>query len=165
MRSAVGFSLTKWYIDCVSADGRVAIGYWASLAWGPLALTWHSVVLHAPGSGPDHRSSLIAVAAPDVRGRTLTWRAPALQCTVRADSRQRPFEERLLDDEAGVVHWRVEAPAANVRVELGGASPISGPGYAERIVLTAPPWRLPIRELRWGRWIDAAGNRSVVWID
>jgi hypothetical protein len=26
------------------------------------------------------------------------------------------------------------------------------------------PWRLPIDELVWGRWISDAGRRSVVWI-
>jgi len=42
---------------------------------------------------------------------------------------------------------------------------VRGPGYVERLVLTVPAWRLPIRELRWGRWHDAAARRSLVWID
>ena len=75
---------------------------------------------------------------------------------------QPPMSERLL---AGVVEWRVEAPAAVVSASLRGFAPLRGTGYAERIVITIPPWRLPIRELRWGRWIDEDASRSVVWID
>jgi hypothetical protein len=40
-----------------------------------------------------------------------------------------------------------------------------GLGYAERLTLSLAPWRLPIDELRWGRWIAGDGLRSVVWID
>jgi len=29
----VGFSLTKWYLDLVTDDGRVAIAYWAEVRW------------------------------------------------------------------------------------------------------------------------------------
>jgi hypothetical protein len=41
----------------------------------------------------------------------------------------------------------------------------SGLGYAERLTLGHAPWRLPIDELRWGRWIASEGSRSAVWID
>jgi hypothetical protein len=81
------------------------------------------------------------------------------------EPRQPPIEERLLEGDSGVVEWRVEAPAAEVSVSLRGFAPLRGTGYAERILITIPPWRLPIRELRWGRWIGEAASRSVVWID
>lgn len=81
------------------------------------------------------------------------------------EARQPAFEERLLGNEAGAVEWRVEAPAAAVSASVRGFAPLHGIGYAERIRITIPPWRLPIRELRWGRWIAADGTRSVVWID
>jgi len=164
-RGGAPFTLTKWYFDCVAPDGRVVIGYWASLAWRSLAFTWQNVVLYESGQLPTRRSSLVSATPPDVRGDAITWRAPALGCVIDVKSRQPPIKERLLDDNTGVVEWRAEAPAAVVSVELRGFAPVQGPGYAERILLTVPPWRLPIRELRWGRWLDAAASRSVVWID
>ena len=164
-RDGAPFTLTKWYFDCVAPDGRAVIGYWASLAWRSLAFTWQNVVLYESGQPPVRRSSLVPAPPPEVGSDTITWRAPALACVMRVESRQRPIEERLLDGDAGVVEWRAEAPAAIVSVELRGFAPVQGPGYAERIFMTAPPWRLPIRELRWGRWLDAAASRSVVWID
>lgn len=159
------FALTKWYFDCVAAGGRVVIGYWASLAWRRLKLTWQNVVLYEPGRPPVRRSSLASAPPPDVGAGTIRWRAPALGCDIDVESRRPPFAERLLADGAGVVDWQVEAPAAHVAVSLRGFAPVQGPGYVERILLTVPPWRLPIRELRWGRWLDAAASRSVVWID
>ena len=159
------FTLTKWYFDCVAPDGRVVIGYWASLAWRSLAFTWQNVVLYESGQSPTRRSSLVPAPPPNVDADTTTWRAPALGCVIDVRSRQRPIEERLLDDGTGIVEWRAEAPAAQVSVELRGFPPVQGPGYAERILMTVLPWRLPIRELRWGHWLDAASSRSVVWID
>lgn len=159
------FSLTKWYVDCVAPDGRVVIGYWASLAWRHLAFTWQRVVLYEPGKPPNRRSSLASSLPPDVGRDAIRWRAPAIGCSVDVTSRHEPIEQRLLDDKAGLVDWRVEAPAALVSVALDGCAPVHGTGYVERLFITVPPWRLPIRELRWGRWIDDAANRSVVWID
>ena len=164
-RGGAPFTLTKWYFDCVAPDGRVVIGYWASLAWRSLAFTWQNVVLYESDQPPTRRSSLVPAPPPNVGGDTIAWRAPALGCVIELESRQRPIDERLLDDSNGIVEWRAEAPAAVASVELRGFAPLRGPGYAERILITVPPWRLPIRELRWGRWIDAASNRSVVWID
>jgi len=164
-RGGAPFTLTKWYFDCVAPDGRVVIGYWASLAWRSLQFTWQNVVLYELNRPPTRRSSLVSAAPPDVAGDAITWRAPALGCVIDVKSRQRPIEERLLDDSTGVVEWRAEAPAAVVSVELRGFAPVQGSGYAERILITVPPWRLPIRELRWGRWIDESSSRCVVWID
>ena len=165
MRRRASFTLTKWYFDCVAADGRAVIGYWASLAWRSAALTWQNVTLYEASRPPVSRSSLVSTPPPEVASETITWCAPALPCVVNIESRQRPIEERLLDSEAGIVEWRAEAPAAVVTFKLDGCAPVQGPGYAERIFISIPPWRLPIRELRWGRWIDSAANRSVVWID
>lgn len=165
LRRRAPFTLTKWYVDCVAADGRAVIGYWASLAWRGVALTWQNVTLYEANRPPVSRSSLVTASPPEVAGETITWCAPALACVAGIESRQRPIEARLLDSDAGIVEWRAEAPVAAVTFKLGGCAPVQGPGYAERIFISIPPWRLPIRELRWGRWVDSAASRSVVWID
>jgi hypothetical protein len=168
MVSSLGtFSLTKWYLDCVDARGRVAIGYWASLAWRGLGLTWHSLLLHQPESAapPVQRSSLARAAAPRRDGGSIAWAAPALGCSIRVAPRQPPMSLRLLDTGQGAVDWHCEAPAAEVWIQVEGQEPIRGRGYVERIVLTLPPWRLPIDQLRWGRWVAADAAHSLVWID
>jgi len=162
---AAPFRFTKWYFDCVAEDGHAAIGYWASLAWRGLDLHWQNVTLYAPGRTPVGRSSLAASPPPHAALGTITCGMRSLDCVVNIESRQRPIEECLFESDEGRVEWRVDAPAAAVSFELPGFAAVRGAGYAERIFMTIPPWRLPIRELRWGRWIDPAARRSVVWID
>lgn len=149
----------------MDADARVAIGYWASLAWRGVALTWQNVTLFEPGKAPVGRSSFASASPPGAGDGAISWRAEALGCGMDFEPRLPPIEERLLEEDQGIVEWRVEAPAAEVSVSMRGFAPLRGTGYAERILITIPPWRLPIRELRWGRWMDEAASRSVVWID
>jgi hypothetical protein len=164
-RGAAPFTLSKWYLDCVAPDGRVVIGYWASLGWRDFTLTWQQVTLYEPGQPARRQSSLSSSPPPGADGDTISWHAEALDCCIVARTRQQAIRQRLLDDSTGIVEWRADAPAADVSVTLVGRAPVHGAGYAERLLITVPPWRLPIRELRWGRWIDDTANRSVVWID
>lgn len=164
-RARTTFALTKWYFDCVSVDGRVAIAYWASLAWRGLALKWQNVTLYEPGRPPVTRSSLAAGPPPDATGGGIHWAMPALESSLRIEPRQPPIEARLLEGDAGAVEWRAEAPGAAMSFEFAENAPVVGMGYAERIHITLPVWRLPIRELRWGRWLDRQAHRSLVWID
>lgn len=160
------FSLTKWYFDCVAADGRAVIAYWTSLEWRGVEVTWQNLTLYAVGEAPLGRSSLAPAPAPEVSDEGIVCHLPALGCVVTAASRQPPFEERLFaTEQGGVVDWRVEAPVAAARFDLEGLDPVQGAGYVERVYITVPPWRLPIRELRWGRWLDSEASRSVVWIE
>jgi hypothetical protein len=159
------FALTKWYIDCVAADGRVAIGYWASLSWRRLSLTWQSLTLFETGKPPIEQSA-IARSGPPVndQGR-ISWLSSHVNAVVIAEARQPAFAVRLFEDHSGCVDWHCEAPVAHVRIEAAGHRPLNGYSYVEHLKLTIPPWRLPIDELRWGRWIDAHATRSLVWID
>jgi hypothetical protein len=159
------FTLTKWYLDCVDADGRAAIAYWTALGWRGLSISWHSVALYDPGAAPYERSSPARVPAPDRVGRGILWRTDPLACTLSCEPQIEPFSAHLPDDGRGVVEWRCEASAARTRVEISDHPGVEGCGYAERLLLTVAPWRLPIDEMRWGRWISADACRSIVWID
>jgi hypothetical protein len=52
-------------------------------------------------------------------------------------------------------------PRARATLALGERR-LTGWGYVEHLDLTLRPWRLPIDELRWGRFASAAGG--IVWI-
>jgi hypothetical protein len=67
-----------------------------------------------------------------------------------------------MDNELGRVHWQGLAPRAQVALALDGR-PLRGLGYAERLTLTVPPWRLPLRHLRWGRFVGP--HASLIWMD
>jgi hypothetical protein len=161
------FSLTKWYFDCTSSDGRTAVGYCASLDWRRLSLTWQALSLWDRGELSMERSIIAAGSMPWCGGDRIGWSATRLGCDLAARRLVEPADILLFEHAGGCgcVKWRCEAPSAEMTLEMAGRPRMRGAGYVERIQLTLPPWRLPIRELRWGRWIDDDANHSVVWID
>ncbi len=74
-----------------------------------------------------------------------------------------PVSRRLFERASGHVDWDCRAPLAEASVRSSGGATIAGLGYAERLTMTLPPWRLPLDELRWGRFV--APRQSVVWIE
>jgi|SRR5687767_10807319 len=160
-----GFKLSKWYLDCVAPDGRAVICYWASLEWGALSVNWQNASIYEPGKPEVSRSSLRQCPPPVVGGKGITWRVPELELHYQAASETQGFAARLLDTDAGTIDWRVESPASCVTVTLGPNESIRGSGYAERMSMTVLPWRVPIDELRWGRWVSDDGRDSIVWIN
>jgi len=133
------FELTKWYADAVSATGEFWIGYRARLRYGGLSLHYSSIL---DGKGQRHSLRRGGLAAPGARWQS-AWP---------------PVRAVLYRSPDGVIDWRCLVPGGPASV-----AGVDGFGYAERLRLTIPPWRLPIRTLRWGRFISA--QRSLVWID
>lgn len=94
---------------------------------------------------------------PAIAGDRLLWPAPGAAVEM---TRQAPaYRAALLDDR---VLWSCEIPKGAARFSAGGRT-FEGSGYAEVLTMTVAPWKLPIRELHWGRFIGA--RESVVWID
>ena len=130
------FDLRKWYLDCVDADGNAAIAYSARLRWRRLSLHYRTIAVN----GVEHRCS------------ALSWRQ-----SVSMEASVPPIRRRLYDGADGFVDWSCEMPRAKARI-----GEVRGDGYAELLHMTVPPWKLPIDELRWGRFIG--GESSMVWI-
>jgi hypothetical protein len=91
------------------------------------------------------------------------WAVPRLGLAGTWEPQAPVVERRLLESPEGIVDWSCVAPAARVRLDLGTGRTLEGWGYAEVLTTTVRPWRLPIDELRWGRF--AAKGASLVWID
>lgn len=159
----MGFSLTKWYLDLVTDDGRVAIAYWAEVRWKRLRQPLCGLLLHPGGTAIARwRFSGRSVAEPVLDAQGLRWNAEPLALTVEAARREPAFRHRLLDSARGVIDWYCEVPRADVRLRAGDTA-LEGTGYVERLELTVLPWRIPADEIRWGRFLGP--GTSVVWID
>ena len=66
-------------------------------------------------------------------------------------------------DAGGAVVWEARYPLARVQLDrFKTGRRLVGLGYPERLDLTVPPWRLPIEDLLWGRFI--AQDIGLVWI-
>lgn len=157
---ASAFSLVKWYLDCVTAAGDVAILYCAELHWRGTKLAYNSILSVQDGAIASHASlggyqlssadDRILVEFPRL-GVSGTWSADA-----------QPFRRTVYESPAGSVEWNCLQPRSRVTVRVG-AHELTGLGYAECLTLTLPPWKLPMRELRWGRFVSP--EDSLAWID
>jgi len=158
----VGFSLTKWYLDVVTEDGRVAIAYWAEARWARLRQPLCGLLLDSGTAKAPWRLSGRAVPAPVLDEGALRWNAEPLALRVDFACREPSFRHRLLETKAGVLDWSCEVPRAEARMHAGDTA-LEGLGYAERLDLSSLPWRIPTDEIRWGRFLSP--RTSVVWID
>lgn len=63
------FHLLKWYLDVVTDDGGVAIGYAARLRWGAVRVGYASLLLAAPSGSCREQATLRgAPVAPGFAG-------------------------------------------------------------------------------------------------
>jgi hypothetical protein len=156
----VAFRLTKWYVDVVTPDGRVAIAYWSDVTY---AGAHHAVcgLVRAGDRPPESSFSLRAGHAPRLLSDRLVWRAPSLGLDVSLLRLAPDVATRLLDTPDGAIDWMAWGPAAEVRIAIGDEV-LTGSGYAERIDLGVLPWAIPMTTLRWGRWIS--GSHWATWI-
>lgn len=152
------FRLHKWYLDLVAADGEAAIVYAARLRWGPLGIGYGALI-HAPAMGPA-RVRQVWRWRPPVHADGLGWAEPRLDAAGGWTAPVPPRETELM---AGL-RWRVHQPGGAAWLRLPGGRELVGRGYAEELELELPPWRLPFRGLRWGRFVPDAGGPALAWI-
>src|SRR5450759_2821268 len=145
------FRLDKWYFDCVSADLAVLIGYAAKLKYGPIDISYGARITKTT-DGPLSQRQSLSFGRVDEEPDCIRWSKYALRVAGTWIGGRR-FESTVLVDGAdGSIEWQCLGANSEVSVRVGGEA-IEGLGYAERISVTIPPWRLPFRELRWGRYI------------
>jgi len=155
------FELTKWYADCVTDGGDACILYSAELAWPPIRYT--SLLRHQDGRPAQSRFSLRKQAAPEARDGCIGWASRRWKVEAEWSRMDGSIREVLFDSPDGTLEWECLAPRSTACLRIAGEPEIRGWGYVERLRLSLAPWRLPIRELRWGRFINGAD--TLVWID
>jgi hypothetical protein len=155
------FFLSKWYLDAVGETGEVFIGYRAALRWRQLAVSYASV-LTADAGGVRSAQTLRPGREPGFFEGALAWAEPELDVAATWRGVAPAISRTLYESPEGAVVWNCVLPSADAESTCGN-NVLHGLGYAERLSMTLPPWRLPLDTLRWGRFL--ARERSVVWID
>lgn len=155
--------LEKYYFDLVSDDGSGAIVYAAQLAGLGFATTPATTLQWtADRASPAKQTHTLRGKMPTITSDRLNWQCAALDTTGTWIRREPPHAEQVLwSDASGALRWEMLMSRARAELRLGAAT-LEGWGYAERLRLDLPPWRLPIDSLRWGRFV--AETDSVVWI-
>ncbi len=158
-----GFSLIKYYLDCIDEHGNVFIGYSAVLKWKKIKLNYANVLSYDNAAGATMRTTVRAQPPPDVTENLVTWSADKLPAQGSWESIDAPIEESLLNSDIGAIKWRCYQPRAHASVIVDDNKPINGLGYTERLEMTIKPWKLPFGELRWGRFLSP--QDTIVWIN
>jgi hypothetical protein len=157
-----GFTLSKWYADCISEQGDAMILYSAELGWRGTGIHYTSLLTHRSGSSPHSRFSLRRQPALEVRESGIEWKPQGWKAEGHWSEPAAGMREVLFDSPAGSLEWNCVAPRASARVRIDGDE-MRGWGYVEHLRLSVAPWRLPIHQLRWGRFVNATD--ILVWID
>jgi hypothetical protein len=157
------FLLSKWYMDCVSEEGDVFIAYAASLRWKGLEINYSSTLRRQCDAQTEANTSLKRYSAPEVSGDSIQWSSRALGVEGTWTAIAEPLEQTIFESDAGRVEWRCLYPRATAEVSTRNQYQLKGLGYVEHLSMSIPPWRLPIDELRWGRFLSV--NDALIWID
>jgi hypothetical protein len=153
--------IRKWYLDLVTQDGTVFIGYSLHVRWAGIKINCAASLISPPDQHPVEKLALQAPARPHRRNGIVNWncRQLGVQGTWRA--RARPLRRHLHRDQRGRIDWLCHQPVADCTVTAGDRT-LRGSGYVEELRLSLAPWRLDIDQLSWGRFISRAD--SLVWI-
>ena len=163
MKAKPTFQLTKWYADCVGENGDTVIVYCGIAQWRTIALHYASVLEANAVNQPHARYSLSKCAMPVVEGTTVRWQSKSLKTKGSWERLDSPCDVRIYESSEGTIDWHCVHPRARATVDLGKGLVIKGLGYVERLEMTIAPWHLPLKELRWGRFLS--DSASVVWVD
>lgn len=151
------FRLSKWYLDCVTDAGNTSIAYVGDLDWGPIHF-YFSSLLHSTGSEVKQQNSLRKPALPAISGDELSWGSTRFDFSAAWHSLSIELCQTIFKNAEGCVVWRCLMPLARVRTGND-----SGLGYVECLTMTIAPWKIPIKNLRWGRFCSYSD--WIVWID
>jgi len=155
--------LSKWYADCITETGDALILYSAELHWRSHAIHYTSLLTHHPGAPALNRVSLRRHASPEIHDAVIQWQSRPWKTQAEWRDLGDPIHQTLLDTAEGSLNWHCLAPRSCAEFRLPGTNPIRGWGYVEHLQLSVAPWRLPIQQLRWGRFVNA--EDAIVWID
>jgi hypothetical protein len=147
-------------MDCVTDDGDVAIVYCADLNWRGIRMHLSSVLSAAEGQFSTR--STISRYGVKVAGDHISAELPKLGVTGIWEADSPPFERIVYEHEAGSVRWNCLQPRSMVNLRVGDRK-LRGLGYAECLTVSIVPWRLPLKQLRWGRFVSP--QDSLAWVD
>ncbi|MFC2124608.1 hypothetical protein ACFLU5_07330 [Bacteroidota bacterium] len=157
-----GFYLNKWFLDCVSDEGEAMIFYAAILKWRGWEVPYTSMLYYDQATGVTHRSRFHKIHLPEKNDRSLYWNDLRFGIAGKWEALASPIQARIFESDEGYVDWNCFQPASNVHLKIKDRV-INGKGYAEQLVLTVEPWKLPMKELRWGRY--GSQEDRMVWIE
>lgn len=157
------FELQKWYFDCINSNREVFIGYAAKLKFGLIKLNYSSIII-VEKNGQHKQKQSFSFGELKEKNKSLEWLNDLLDVNGKWLGKSGGNKNILYDGKEGRIIWQCLKPNAKVLINHAGKT-IEGLGYAEKLYMTVPPWKLPFDELRWGRFISDNQKKYFIWID
>ncbi len=160
--NAHDFYINKWFLDFVGTYGEAMIFYAAKLTWRGLSASYTSWLNYNPTRGVKVKSRFRNVHFPQIKENVITWRDDKLGVSGTWERMVESIQSRIFDSTEGYLDWNCIQPASKVKLKIDDKYS-EGTGYAEQLTLTVPAWKIPMDELRWGRFVSDKNN--LVWIE
>ena len=157
------FRLTKWYLDCVSDAGDVVIAHCAAGRRGVLPLGYSSLLVSPNNGNATERRSMRRSAPPQRADGCVNWRCNRLGIDGQWRTRDEPATRVLYETPEGSVVWTCHSQGDQASIHMWDGRRVTGLGYVEELTLSIAPWKLPLDELIWGRFIS--DSDVVTWIE
>lgn len=157
-----GFHIDKWFLDVICDSGETMIFYSATLSWRGITVPYMSWLLKKEFSQATRKTRFSNQSIPSISGDEITFSDSKWKFSGKWRSLAPSHEARLFESSKGYLDWMCYQPASSVTLKHGERT-ISGTGYAERLILTAYPWEIPMDELRWGRF--KTDDHYAVWVE
>lgn len=156
------FHLNKWFLDFIGDSGEIMIFYAAKLSWKGFTVRYGSWLNCDHDTGVRERSHIRNVQFPEKKDNLISFHDDEFNVSGSWESAVNPLFARLFDAEVGYLDWYCHQPASRVQLNIKGKI-VNGDGYVEQLILTAPPWHIPMDDLRWGRF--RSEQDAMVWIE
>jgi len=156
------FHLNKWFLDFIGNSGEAMIFYAAELTWRNFKVPYTSYLYYDSTEGISRKSRTRNIQMPEKRNNIIRWSDSKFEVEGTWKEITKPLQARLFESEEGFLDWNCFQPASEVHL-IKNDIMLEGKGYVEQLILTFPPWNIPMNELRWGRFGSA--ENQLVWIE
>lgn len=156
------FLVEKWFLDFIADNGEAMIFYSAILKWRKWKIPYTSWLHFSPEGDTILKSRFKDTQLPVKNNYHISWADHRFGVEGHWKPVSTPLSTRLFESENGCLDWQCYQPASEVRLKLGSKE-LLGKGYAEKLTLTIPPWKIQMNELRWGHY--GSGRDTMVWVE
>lgn len=156
------FFLEKWFLDLVTEAGETQIFYAAHLRWRAISLQYASWLWLFKSQKTGQKSRLRNVQLPILTNNSIKYSDAPYRVEGTWIANAGSIKALIFESDEGNIEWTCFQPSSTVYLKVNDTE-WKGLGYVEKIKIPFYPWKMPIQQLRWGRFVSA--KDYLVWIE
>lgn len=151
------FRIQKHYFDGIDDEGNAIIFYDAALWFFGIKIPYSSYIL----SKNSTTTEISRLGKSEIQNE-IEIQNEKLKISGIWKREEKPIHLNLIDKNTKKLSWNCHTPKAKFNLKIDEKE-FSGFGYAETLEMNFVPWKLPISELKWGRFLSE--SNSIIWIE